>query len=72
VNRETHCTVECEAMPMCPVCHRLKAPLGRSVPPESFGGYCTGSECAAYYDAPKPGHLWPGELRRQREEEVES
>jgi len=42
----------------CVVCHRRKAPHGRSVPYEL--GLCN-HECPGYDKEPLPGCLWPGE-----------
>lgn len=61
------CDASCEARQACVVCHRRKAPLGRSVAAEMAGGLCD-HDCGGYYKDPKPGHLWPGELERDREE----
>lgn len=61
----TICTVQCVADQECTVCHRRKAPVGRSVPAECGGGYCTG-DCHGYYADPKPGHLWPCEWPSER------
>lgn len=55
------CTDACEAMPECARCGRRKKPMGRSAPLETGGVYCDGFDCDAYWDEPKPGHLWPGE-----------
>jgi hypothetical protein len=43
----------------CATCARSKAPVGRSVP---LGMFMCDFECDGYYEAPKPGALWPGEL----------
>lgn len=59
-----NCIEECEAMPECTLCHRTKKPIGRDAPMSS--NYCD-SDCEAYRDDPKPGHLWPGELAKLRE-----
>lgn len=61
------CVDECEAAPICTTCHLRKPPRGRSVAPEMANGMC-GYDCRGYLDNPKPGHLWPGELKRIREE----
>jgi hypothetical protein len=53
------CTVDCERMPLCEVCGKMKKPIGRSAPLESC--YCD-EECLGYRQEPTPGHLWPGEL----------
>lgn len=45
----------------CPKCNKVKAPRGRSVPPEIYSAYCTWDQCPSYYDHPKPGDLWCGE-----------
>ena len=48
----------------CAVCGNMKKPVGRSGP---MGvSYCTppwpGEHgCPGYYEAPRPGSLWPGE-----------
>ena len=53
-------------MPECSTCHRPKAPIGRSVALMAAGSYCD-VDCAGYYEEPKAGHLWPGELADVRE-----
>lgn len=55
------CTIECERVVECTVCHMRKPPVGRSVPIPAANGYCHW-ECSGYHEKPKPGHLWPGEL----------
>jgi hypothetical protein len=63
------CTIECERMPECLVCRRRKNPRGRSAP---MGMYlCHPHDCPGYDQEPTPGHLWPGELAREAEYEVE-
>ena len=42
----------------CRVCHRTKAPRGRSVP---LAMYRCESDCPGYRQDPSPGSLWPGE-----------
>jgi hypothetical protein len=64
----SECTEACETMPVCSVCARRKAPRGRSVPMEACQSYCNW-ECEGYPLDPQVGHLWPGELREQRERE---
>ena len=64
------CTKACEAMPDCTVCHRRKHPRGRDPGIHAASGYCS-PECVGYTHAPHPGHLWPGDLRRWREEQAE-
>lgn len=44
----------------CVVCHRTKAPLGRSVALAMAGSRCD-SDCEGYYLAPQPDCRWPGE-----------
>jgi hypothetical protein len=61
------CTIECERAPRCTVCYMTKRPIGRSVPIEMENGMC-GRDCPGYNQDPQPGHLWPGELARSREE----
>lgn len=61
------CTIDCERVVDCTVCHRRKPPIGRSVPVEAATGYCE-HECPGHDKEPRPGHLWPGELERAREE----
>lgn len=61
------CTEACEAAPDCAVCRKRKGPAGRSVPMETANGYCDW-DCPGYREEPGAGHLWPGELRRHREE----
>ncbi len=49
----------------CAVCHKRKAPHGRSVPLMGRQ-YCTSeSVCAGYQMDPLPGCLWPGETSEQ-------
>ena len=45
----------------CAVCHRTKAPRGRSVSPYMASSLCA-DECAGYRLAPLPGSLWPREF----------
>lgn len=61
---DNECTAECERMPECATCHRTKQPRGRSAPLDSY--YCDYG-CPGYGEEPQPGHLWPGELARERE-----
>lgn len=44
-------------MPYCDVCHRRKAPLGRSVPMEMANGLCD-SDCPGYYQGTYPSSYW--------------
>lgn len=46
----------------CAVCHRTKAPRGRSVP---LGMDRCDSECKGYQQEPYPGSLWPGETEAE-------
>ena len=63
------CTIECERIVYCTVCHSRKRPNGRSAPAECR--YCD-YDCPGYEQEPKPGHLWPGELAdMDRVEEVD-
>jgi hypothetical protein len=62
-----NCTIDCERVPECVVCRRPKKPCGRD---NVDNGRCD-SDCPGYYRDPQPGHLWPGELARVREEESE-
>jgi hypothetical protein len=62
------CTEACEVWPTCTTCGLVKKPHGRSLPLEMSMGYCD-SDCPGYYQDPKPGHLFPGELARERSEE---
>lgn len=64
----TNCTVDCERMPYCTTCGQRKGPIGRSVPLEAANSYC-GYDCPDYRNEPTPGHLWPGELARIREDD---
>lgn len=65
------CTAEeCEAMPTCAVCSLRKKPRGRSAGLEAASSYCDPG-CRGYAQDPEPGHLWPGELARIREDEEE-
>ena len=57
-----NCTVACEAAVTCTTCGKRKAPRGRSVPMEAANSYCHMMDCTGYFDEPKAGHLWPGEL----------
>jgi hypothetical protein len=59
------CTSACEAMPSCAVCGMRKKPRGRSAPLEAANGYCD-DDCPGYRQEPRPGHLWPGEIDRDR------
>ncbi len=64
------CTEACEAAPDCAVCHKRKSPRGRSVAMEAANGYCDW-ECDGYNEPPLSGHLFPGEIRRTREDDEE-
>lgn len=55
------CTKDCEASPLCAVCHKPKPPRGRSVAAEMAIGMCQ-RECPGRDAAPLAGHLFPGEL----------
>ncbi len=59
------CTIDCERMPECSMCRKIKKPYGRSVPIEATNGYCD-YECPGYRVEPRAGHLWPGELAEYR------
>ena len=59
------CDEACEAMPECTVCHRRKHPRGRDPGVAAASGYC-GRDCEGYAAPPGAGHLWPGELKRER------
>jgi hypothetical protein len=59
------CTEACEAVVECVVCHRRKPPRGRSVAPAMSTDYCE-HECPGHDQEPRAGHLWPGELARNR------
>ena len=60
------CTEKCEAAPTCAVCHRTKAPFGRSIPLEMANGMCS-DDCEGYRMEPRVGHLWPGEFAMSKE-----
>lgn len=64
------CTIECEREVECTVCHQRKPPRGRDVSPYTASSYCE-HECPGHNEEPRAGHLWPGELRRIREDEDE-
>lgn len=68
---DENCTEDCERMPTCLRCGLTKPPRGRSVPMAAGNAYC-GWGCAGYDEEPTPGHLWPGELRRLREDAREA
>lgn len=55
------CTIECERVVECVVCHKRKAPAGRDPGVAASSGYCD-YECTGRHLEPLPGHLWPGEL----------
>lgn len=44
----------------CSLCHRTKAPRGRSVALAMAGSRCD-SDCAGYWLPPDPDCRWPGE-----------
>lgn len=46
----------------CTVCDQRKSPVGRSVP---LGMYLCDDDCEGYRLDPKPGSLWPGELKSE-------
>lgn len=54
------CNPTCYAQPECEVCHRTKAPVGRSLPMVMTGAYCD-RDCKGYLKPPFAGHLWPNE-----------
>ena len=58
------CNEGCFARVQCVVCHRTKAPRGRSVPMEAANGYCD-FECRGYEVAPTAPHNWPNEMSRE-------
>ena len=57
------CTIACEAAPTCKVCGLTKKPIGRSAPVEMR--MCD-EACVGYRKEPCAGHLWSGELERDR------
>jgi len=59
------CTPACEAMPTCTVCGMRKHPRGRDPGVYAASGYC-GYDCPGYDLEPRSGHLWSGELARER------
>lgn len=61
------CTIDCEAAPQCTVCKLTKPPRGRSVAMEASTGMCN-PECPGFFEEPRSGHLWPGELARSKEQ----
>jgi len=63
------CTIDCERAPDCTTCRKRKHPIGRDPGAAAASGYC-GNDCAGYHMAPTVGHLWPGELKRIRQEET--
>lgn len=68
----TDCTEECRARVECVeciVCHRTKAPRGRSVAPEMANGMCDW-ECPGYDVEPRAPHLWPNEPLSEIPEET--
>lgn len=48
----------------CVVCHKRKAPRGRSVPIPMANLMCD-SECPGHYLDPQVGHLWPSETAEE-------
>lgn len=48
----------------CATCGQRKKPIGRSAALAIANSLCD-SDCAGYYDAPKPGSLWPGETEAE-------
>ena len=62
---EPECSIECEYAPTCTVCHLRKPPRGRSVAAEMANGMC-GVDCKGFFEEPRSGHLWPGEIARAR------
>ncbi len=49
---------------ICAVCHKRKAPRGRSAPMEMANSLCN-FECPGYNLEPKVGSLWPGETSEE-------
>lgn len=45
----------------CVVCHKIKAPRGRSVGAMAHSSYCQDDLCSGYWAHPCPGDLFPGE-----------
>lgn len=62
------CTSSCWEPVECTVCHRTKAPIGRSVAPAMAGGLCD-EDCPGYRQEPAAGHLWPNEGRSDEEDD---
>jgi hypothetical protein len=62
--REGH-TEACYAQPTCTTCGRKKAPRGRLA--SDMMNVC-GEWCDGYRSEPLPGHLWPSERPRLRDE----
>lgn len=60
------CTIECERQVDCTECGMRKHPVGRDPGIYTASSYCP-HECPGHDKEPRPGHLWPGELRRERE-----
>ena len=60
------CSKQCERIVYCVVCFARKCPAGRD--PGLHGSFCD-HDCSGYRLDPQPGHLWPGELERIREQE---
>jgi hypothetical protein len=51
----------CAGYVYCAVCHRTKAPLGRSMPLAMAGGHWCYDDCVGYRIDPQPECRWPGE-----------
>ena len=60
MSRTPDCVAYCAEPVECAVCHRTKAPRGRSVALAMAGALCD-TDCRGYYEIPLPGHLWPSE-----------
>jgi hypothetical protein len=48
----------------CTICHRRKAPRGRSVAAAMANSMCD-DDCPGYRLDPYPGQLWPGETKEE-------
>lgn len=51
-------------LPTCTTCGMPKNPVGRDAPLAAANSLCN-HECEGYWQEPKPGHLWPEEMREE-------
>jgi hypothetical protein len=63
---DPQCTAACWTPVRCATCGKTKAPIGRSVPLDS---YLCDSDCPGWRALPFPPHLWPSEAPGKEDSE---